>query len=87
MFDFLAESGNPARFLALAVLLIVATFCWCWRERCKRKSRTTLIHDYRDLLLALRSDDPPPPLAANLERVRPPPPGQPAELDRPPAAS
>jgi hypothetical protein len=79
--DLLVEPSTPARLFALAILLLVATFCWCWRERCKRKSRTMLIHDYRDLLLALRSDEPP--LAARLDRVRPPPPDQ----IEPPAAS
>jgi hypothetical protein len=79
--EHLAASGAPSRLLALAALLIVATFCWCWRERCKRKSRTALLRDYRDLLRDLRSDDPPP--AAHLERVRPPP----TDQIEPPAAS
>jgi hypothetical protein len=58
----------------MVLLMLVGTFCWCRREQCRRDSRTALIRDYRDLLLALRSDDSTPPSpTAHLERVRPPP--------------
>jgi hypothetical protein len=34
---------------------LVLTFCWCWRERTKRKSRTKLIRDYGELMADLAS--------------------------------
>lgn len=88
----LAASGTPARLLALAALLLVGTFCWCWRQRCRRKTvkeieqqrhdqRIELLQEYGKLLsdAKLVADDVP--LIAQLERIQPP-----DEL-RPPAAS
>jgi hypothetical protein len=64
--------GDPWVVLALPVVL---TFCWCWRERTKRKSRTKLISDYGELMadLAKLEPDQAQRLQGHLERVRPPP--------------
>ena len=64
--------GDPWVVLALPVVL---TFCWWWRERTRRNSRTTLIRDYRELVSELAKLEPNQleRLYAHLERVRPPP--------------
>ena len=88
----LAALATTPRLLAAAVLLLVATFCWCWRERCHRKSikeieaqrhekRMELLQEYGKLFSGgtLVPDDLP--LIARLERIE-----LPDEIE-PPAAS
>jgi uncharacterized membrane protein len=88
----LAALATTPRLLAAVVLILVATFCWCWRERCRRKSikeielqrhekRMELLREYRRLLSGgeLVPDDLP--LIARLERIEPP------DEVEPPAAS
>jgi hypothetical protein len=78
--------------LSVSVVLVVATFCWCWREWCRRESikqikrqrheqRMELLQEYGKLLSAgkLATDDLP--LIARLERIEPP------DEIKPPAAS
>jgi hypothetical protein len=89
----LAALATTPRLLAAAVLLLVATFCWCWRQRCLRKSvkeierqrhvdRMELLHEYGKLLSQARlvADDLP--LITRLERIKPP-----NELEPPTAGS
>jgi hypothetical protein len=88
----LAALATTPRLLAAVVLILVATFCWCWRERCRRKSikeielqrhekRMELLREYGRLLSGgeLVPDDLP--LIARLERIEPP------DEVEPPAAS
>ena len=82
LLERLAAVGTPPRLLAAAVLLLVATFCWCWRERCRRRSikdieqqrheqRLELLQEYADLFseAKLVADDLP--LIAHLELTEP----------------
>ena len=88
----LVTSATPSRLLAAAASLVVGTFCWCWRQRCLRRSvkeiekqrhdqRVELLREYANLFSTgeLAPDDLP--LIARLERIEPP-----DEL-QPPAAS
>jgi hypothetical protein len=80
--EHLAALATTPRLLAAAVLLLVATFCWCWRHRCRRKTvkeveqqrheqRMELLQEYGRLLFEekLAPDDLP--LIARLERSEP----------------
>jgi hypothetical protein len=79
--------------LGVSLLMFVATFCWCWRERSRRKSikeieqqrhekRMELLQAYRKLLSGgnLTADDLV--LIADPERIDPP-----AEIEPPAAGS
>jgi hypothetical protein len=82
--------------LGVSVVLVVATFCWCWREWCRRESikqierqrheqRVELLREYGRLLSAgeLAVDDLP--LITRMEKIEPPakiePPGAIREAD------
>jgi hypothetical protein len=64
-------AAEPWLVLALPIVL---TFCWWWRERTKRNSRTALIRDYRELVTDLAKLEPEhvERLHARLERIQPP---------------
>jgi hypothetical protein len=92
LLERLAALATPPRLLAAAVLLLVATFCWCWRERCRRKSikeieeqrhekRLELLQEYGKLLSDTRLARDDLPLIARLERI------EPSNEIEPPAAS
>jgi uncharacterized sodium:solute symporter family permease YidK len=44
---------EPVAMVHLAGLLLVATFCWCWRQRCSRKTLLARMQEDRKTLLAL----------------------------------
>jgi hypothetical protein len=89
----LVSSATPLRVLALAVLLLVATFCWCWRERCRRKTvkeieqqrhekRMELLQQYGKLLSDGKLTAGDLPWIARLERI-----DLPVEIEPPVASS
>jgi hypothetical protein len=75
-----------------ALLLLVGTFCWCWRHRCRRKTvkeieqqrhqqRLELLREYGKLLSDARLAPDDLPLIARLER------SEPSDQIEPPTAS
>ena len=78
--------------LGVSLVLVVAAFCWCWREWCRRESikqieqqrheqRMELLQEYGKLLSDGKLADDDLPLIARLERIEPP------DEVEPPAAS
>jgi hypothetical protein len=91
--DWIHHVQSPGLVLATALLLLVGTFCWCWRERCRRKTikeieqqrhekRMELLQQYGKLLSDGKLTAGDLPWVARLERIDPP-----AEIEPPDAPS